>query len=188
MIKALAFAFALTSVHALTPVKADAGRIDASIAVNPSLIAIAPPASSGPGFNAPDAKFSAALQVISKTTESIVQKPISTAQNVAQVFDDGGEMAQAIEAQTPRTDAQKLLLETADILRDLSYALIQGTATPTQALHDQACELTKEGLEKRRFAAYEEGYADLHQEFKDFLYQFVDISDILGCTDDSLDF
>ncbi|MBC7534028.1 MAG: hypothetical protein H7318_20870 [Oligoflexus sp.] len=36
-------------------------------------------------------------------------------------------------------------------------------------------------MEKRRFASFYDGYEDVHQEFKDFLYQFVEISEVLEC-------
>lgn len=113
-------------------------------------------------------KFASALTIVSDVTASIVHKPMHSTANLQAAYGNGGAVAASITVSV-KTDAQELLLETSDLVRDLAYALIAGTTNPNQELQDRACELTKSRLEKRRFASFYDGYEDVHQEFKDFL-------------------
>jgi hypothetical protein len=129
-------------------------------------------------------KFTQALTVVADATSSVTQKPLTNpkqdgGQSVGQSY-QGNQAKQTIQANVD-TEAQALLLEVADVVADLALKLIKGTKNPTEANRLEACRVVGEGMEKRRWAPFYEGYDDLHVEFKEYVNQFTTIGDILEC-------
>ncbi|RYZ76255.1 MAG: hypothetical protein EOP04_32280, partial [Proteobacteria bacterium] len=122
-------------------------------------------------------KFAAAGNILSSTTSAILHKPIAGYAQVVSAHADG-QMATALTAGVPKSDAQVLILETSVIVENLARSILDGTRNPTVAAREKSCQLVVEGIEKRRFAPFYEGYSDFEDGFVLYFDQFVSIADI----------